>query len=129
MSPNVISREEMESRRIRACEMLARGIRRATVARTVGVSRTSATRWAKAVEGRADLRSRKASGRPCKLSPEQITKVVDLWWSRPRWTFVSFGAAIYEALDVAYSPDHVGRLVIRLGLRVKRPRKARLTGE
>jgi len=116
-------RKEMEERRLRGCALLADGNTQGDVARLLRVSRMTVWRWAAAVAEGADLRARKPSGRPSRLTPEQVLKLHSLWETRPKWTYAAFAAAIEQVLGVKYDADHVGRIAIRLGLRQKRVKK------
>lgn len=116
-------RKTMEERRMLGCGQLREGASQAHVARMCGVSRTTASRWAAAVAKGADLTARKPPGRPARLTAEQLRGLYALWESRGRWTAAAFGQAIRQTTGVTYDPDHVSRLIIRLGLRPKRGRK------
>jgi transposase len=94
----------------------------AAVARKMGVSRVSAGRWRARWHG-VGLRARKGSGRPCRLNGEQLRSLYALWETRDKWTTATFAEAIYAAVGVKYDRDHVGRMIIRLGLRPARARK------
>jgi putative transposase len=128
----VLTRDEMESRRLLAAQDLQTGISQSQVARKFGVSRTTASRWRRALNGRGveALRKRRASGRPNRLTPEQLRGVADLYRAGPReagfeadrWTTVRFAEAILVRFGVGYDPDHVGRIMHRLGLRARRER-------
>ena len=61
-----LSRDEMERRRLEAAEDLQKGITQARVARKFGVSRTTASRWYRILEGQGmeRLRKRKAVLKP-----------------------------------------------------------------
>jgi putative transposase len=116
-------RREMERRRLDGCAMLVSGTRQSVVARQCAVSRTTASRWAAAAERGADLRARKPPGRPARLTAEQLRQVHLLWETRGKWTGAEFAMAIAQSVGVAYHPDHVCRLMVRLGLRAKRDSK------
>ena len=62
----ILTRDEMESRRLMAAQDLQTGLSQSQVARKFGVSRTTASRWRRALSGRGveSLRKRRASGRP-----------------------------------------------------------------
>lgn len=117
----------MESRRLLAADELQRGLSQSQVARKFGVSRTTASRWHRALSGRGveALRKRRAPGRPSRLSAEQLRGVAEVYHAGPRaagietdrWTTASFALAIYARFGVRYDPDHVGRIMHRLGLR------------
>src|ERR1700729_1727371 len=122
-----LTRDEMESRRLLAADDLQRGLSQSQVARKFGVSRTTASRWHRALSGRGveALRKRRAPGRPSRLSGEQLRGVAEVYQAGPRsagmdtdrWTTARFAQAIYARFGVRYDPDHVGRIMHRLGLR------------
>jgi transposase len=129
---SVLTREEMEQRRYEAAAELQRGLPQSEVARKFGVSRTTASRWRRALDdsGVDGLRRRRATGRPSRLNAEQFSLLRDLYYAGPRaagfeadrWTTARFADAIYRRFGVRYDPDHTGRIIHRLGLR---PRVAR----
>src|SRR5690349_21074194 len=126
---NYLTRDEMERRRLAAAQDLLTGTSQARVARKFGVSRTTASRWQRALsgEGLDCLRKRRATGRPARLTPAQHEEVVQLYRSGPRefgfdadrWTTARLAEAIHLRFGVRYDPDHVGRLMHRLGLRTR----------
>jgi transposase len=117
----------MESRRLLAAQDLQRGLSQSQVARKFAVSRTTASRWCRALSGRGveALRKRRAPGRPSRLNAGQLGAVAELYRSGPRacgfetdrWTTARFAQAIFQHCGVRYDPDHVGRIMHRLGLR------------
>ena len=127
VAQGLLTRDEMESRRLLAAEELQRGLTQSQVARKFGVSRTTASRWNRALSGKGveALRKRRAPGRPCRLTADQITGVTELYRSGPRtagydtdrWTTARFAEAIFARFAIRYDPDHVGRIMHRLGLR------------
>ncbi len=130
----LLTRDEMESRRLLAAQELQRGLTQSQVARKFGVSRTTASRWNRALSGCGveALRKRRAPGRPSRLTPEQLAVVTEIYQAGPRaagfdadrWTTVRLGEAIHVRFGVRYDPDHVGRIIHRLGLRERqRPRQ------
>jgi len=130
----ILTRDEMESRRLLAAEDLQRGLSQSRVARKFGVSRTTASRWNRALSGRGleALRKRRAPGRPNRLNPEQLRGVAEIYrtgsraagFDADRWTTARFAEAIFARFGVRYDPDHVGRIMHRLGLRERaRPRR------
>jgi transposase len=126
----ILTRDEMESRRLLAAQDLQNGLSQSKVARKYGVSRTTASRWCRALSGRGveALRKRRAPGRPSRLNQTQLTEVADLFRSGPRaagfdsdrWTTTRFAEAIQMRFSIRYDPDHVGRIMHRLGLRERR---------
>jgi transposase len=126
----ILTRDEMESRRLMAAQDLQRGLSQSQVSRKFGVSRTTASRWHRAIHGRGveSLRKRRAPGRPCRLSTDQLAGVTQLYRGGPRaagydsdrWTTMRFADAIQVRFGIRYDPDHVGRIMHRLGLRERR---------
>ena len=124
-----LNRDEMERRRLEAAQQLLKGVSQARVARMYGVSRTTASRWHRALEGQnlERLRKRKAPGRPSRLSAAQRTEIAEIFARGPRssgfdsdrWTTARLAKAIEARFGIRYDPDHVGRLMHRLGLRTK----------
>ena len=126
----ILTRDEMESRRLMAAQDLQRGLSQSQVSRKFGVSRTTASRWHRALSGRGveSLRKRRAPGRPCRLTTQQLAEVAEFYRAGPRaagfdtdrWTTMRFAEAIYGRFGVKYDPDHAGRIMHRLGLRERR---------
>jgi transposase len=122
-----LTRDEMEGRRLEAAHELLNGVPQAAVARKFGVSRTTASRWNRALTGKGmeSLRKRRAPGRPCRLTAAQQEQVRELYAAGPRklgyesdrWTTLRLAQAIEMQFGVRYDPDHVGRIIQRLGLR------------
>jgi len=133
VAQGILTRDEMESRRLLAAQDLQGGLQQSQVARKYGVSRTTASRWHSAIHGYGvdALRKRRAPGRPSRLKPEQLELAAQLYQAGPRaagyasdrWTTARFAGAILGAFNVRYDPDHVGRIMHRLGLRARRQRK------
>ncbi|HUA57365.1 MAG TPA: helix-turn-helix domain-containing protein [Verrucomicrobiae bacterium] len=132
----ILTRDEMESRRLLAAQDLQRGLTQSQVARKFGVTRTTASRWCRALSGNGmeGLRKRRAPGRPSRLSADQLRAVSELYNSGPqscgfnvdRWTTARFAEAIQSRFGIRYDPDHVGRIMHRLGLRVRRKNRRRV---
>ncbi|MGA2115045.1 MAG: helix-turn-helix domain-containing protein [Bryobacteraceae bacterium] len=123
----ILTRDEMESRRLQAAQDLQNGFTQSEVARKFGVSRTTASRWGRTLHGSGveALRKRRAPGRPCRLSQPQLGRLAEVYQAGPRsagfdsdrWTTIRFALAIEARFGVHYDPDHVGRIINRLGLR------------
>src|SRR6202012_4720635 len=83
--------------------------------------------WHRALNGRGveALRKRRAPGRPSRLSAEQLKAVAEVYQAGATdagmvtdgWTTARFAPAIHARFGVRYDPDHVGRIMHRLGLR------------
>jgi len=104
-APSILTRDEMESRRLLAAQELQRGLSQSQVARKFGVSRTTASRWCRALNGKGveGLRKRRAPGRPSRLNAEQLRGVGEVYHAGPRaagfdtdvWTTARFADAIF----------------------------------
>jgi len=126
----VLSREEMETRRLAAADELLGGLTQSKVASKYGVSRTTASRWARALKnhGVEGLHKRRASGRPSRLHPDQLAQLREIYhegaiacgFESDRWTTSKLAMVIEQRLGVHYDQDHVGRLLHKLGLRTRR---------
>ena len=133
-APGILTRDEMESRRLLAAQDLQVGLSQSQIARKYGVSRTTASRWCRALRGRGveALHKRRATGRPCRLTPQQLEAAAWIYragalqagFETERWTTMRFAEAIFRGCGVRYDPDHAGRIMHRLGLRERRPRRS-----
>jgi transposase len=133
-----LNREEMEIRRLAAAQDLLNGCSQSLVARRFGVSRTTASRWHRSIviQGVDSLRKRRATGRPSRLTGDQIDSIRRMYlegavahgFSKDRWTTGKLAAAIEKRFGIRYDQDHVGRLMHKFGLRERRfvyaPRRA-----
>jgi len=134
VAESILTRDEMESRRLMAAQDLQTGSSQSEVARKFGVSRTTASRWNRALTGRGveALRKRRAPGRPSRLTAEQQAGVAEVFKAGPRaagfesdrWTTQRFADAILVRFGIRYDPDQVGRIMHRLGLRERKQRVA-----
>src|SRR6185503_727010 len=107
---SLLTRDEMESRRLMAAQDLQTGLSQSQVARKFGVSRTTASRWNRALSGKGveALRKRRAPGRPSRLNADQLTGVSDIYKAGPRaagfetdrWTTQRFAEAIFMRFGV-----------------------------
>jgi transposase len=126
----ILTRDEMESRRLMAASELQTGISQSQVARKFGVSRTTASRWNRALSGNGveALKKRRAPGRPSRLTADQLKILTEMYQAGPRaanfdtdrWTTARFAEGILVRFGVRYDPDHAGRIMHRLGLRERR---------
>src|ERR1017187_1227959 len=83
---SLLTRDEMESRRLLAAQDLQRGLSQSQVARKFGVSRTTASRWCRSLSGKGleSLRKRRAPGRPSRLTAEQLAGVREIYLAGSR---------------------------------------------
>ena len=129
-----LNREEMEQRRLQAVQDLLNGLSQSKVARKFSVSRTTASRWCRALstKGVDSLKRRKATGRPSRLTSEQLARIAEIYREKPiafgfpddHWTTARMATVIESQFGVHYDRDHVGRLLFKLGLRERRSRPA-----
>ena len=121
-----LSRDEMEQRRMEAAEDLLDGLSHSHVVAKFGVSRTTASRWHRALtaKGLESLRKGKATGRPSRLTSEQKAQIMNVFeqgasalgFADNRWTPTLLARIIEERFSVRYSLDHVTRLMAKLVL-------------
>ncbi|MGH9660428.1 MAG: helix-turn-helix domain-containing protein [Bryobacteraceae bacterium] len=126
----------METRRLEAAQDLLGGLTQSKVARKYGVSRTTASRWHRSLslKGAEGLRKRRATGRPCRLTKEQLARIPAIYaegavvhgFPDQRWTTARMASVIEARLGVHYDNDHVGRLMHKLGLRQPGRRRTRV---
>src|ERR1017187_114155 len=92
LAEGILTRDEMESRRLLAAQDLQRGLSQSQVARKFGVSRTTASRWCRSLSGRGveAWRGRAAPGRPSRLAADQLYARAELFRTGSR-------AAVFEA--------------------------------
>jgi putative transposase len=120
----------METRRLAAAKELLSGVTQSQVARRYGVSRTTASRWHRSIvhKGFEGLRRRRATGRPCRLTADQVEEIRRMYtsgarafgFSSERWTTAKLAEAIERRFGIRYDQDHVGRLLHKFGLRQRR---------
>ena len=125
-----LNREDMETRRLAAAKDLLNGSSQSLVARRYGVSRTTASRWHRSivVRGMDGMRKRRATGRPSRLTADQVDSIRRMYqegavahgFSTDRWTTGKFAVAIERRFGIRYDQDHVGRLMHKFGLRERR---------
>lgn len=127
----LMSRAQLETQRLAAAVDLLH-MRQADIARRYGVTRTTASRWARALRkgGPDALKLRKATGRPRLLTPEQLLMVREMYSamsSARRCTIAKLTEAIEERFGIHFAADHVGRILHeQLGFpRFQKPRVAR----
>jgi transposase len=131
-SESALSREEMERRRLAAAQQLLNGFSQSRVARLHGVSRTTVSRWHHSLvqKGVGSLARRRATGRPSRLTADQLSGIVRIFGDGPQahglanksWTTKRLATVIEAQFGVRYDEDHVGRLMHKLGLRTRRRR-------
>lgn len=118
-------------RRMRAVRWFEQGETQAAVARRLGVSRTTAMRWAHSweEEGREGLRAAGRAGRKPRLSAAQLEDVeavlhegpVAFGYTTEFWTLPRVAEVIERVTDTRYHPGHVWRVLRKLGWSRQKP--------
>jgi transposase len=118
---------------MRAAELLSKGMKPAEVARAVGSSRSSVTRWKAMMRGRgvAGLKAKPAPGRPPRLSKLQKRRLVRILLRGPSesgyptdlWTCPRVAEVIERAFGVHYNPSYVWQILRRLGWTCQKPER------
>ncbi len=121
----------LERRRMRAVRLFAQGETQAEVARLLGVSRTTAMRWARALkhEGKQGLRAAGRAGRKPRLSTEQLKDAEAVLFKGPVafgyptafWTLPRVAEVIERVTGIRYHPGHVWRVLRKLGWSRQKP--------
>ncbi|HEX8858353.1 MAG TPA: winged helix-turn-helix domain-containing protein [Actinomycetes bacterium] len=125
-------RQAFQDRRLQAAELFQQGIHQAEVARTLGVSRQTASRWQQRwqSDSAAGLASRGAPGRSPKLSDAQLEQVQQALLEGAKahgfdtnlWTLGRIAEVIWRTTGVRHHPAHVWRLLRhQLGWSLQRP--------
>jgi transposase len=122
---------ELESRRMRAAQLLRQGVPQAEVARQVGVHRQSVSRWAQQLEekGLRGLKQAGRAGRKPELNGEELLRIERqlkrgpkaLGYATELWTAARVARLIEEECGVRYHPGHVWRLLRQMGWSCQRP--------
>jgi transposase len=124
-------RVALEQRRMKAAQLLDRGLTEAEVARQVGVSRQSVSRWARTLvrTGRQGLRRTARAGRPPKLSEAKLRSVEHCLKQGPEhfgyttglWTLGRVAKLIEQQCGVRYDRSQVWRILRKLNWSCQRP--------
>jgi transposase len=123
--------DSLTKRRLKAARLFDQGHQPAVVARRLEVSRQSASRWHAAYrqQGADGLRGAGRAGRKPKLSPGQLQDLERglrqgpqrLGYDTPLWTAPRIADLIQGQTGVRFHPDHVYRLLQKLGWSCQRP--------
>jgi transposase len=113
-----------EWRRLRALQLKQQGWWQRDIAAALDASEVSVSRWLRRARdgGPEALRTRRAPGRPPKLTPAQKRLIPEFLWHGPEaygfagqvWTCARIAKVIEEEYGVPYHKDHVGRLLREL---------------
>jgi transposase len=110
---------ELERRRRQAVQAVKDGESQTTVARVLGVSRSTIFRWLKSDQSTDGLAAKPHPGPACRLSPEQHRELAALLlqgakahgWSTNLWTTARVAVLIERHFGIRYHHDHVGRML------------------
>ena len=130
------SPKQLEARRRRAVALLQAGWGVREVARRVGSSASSVTRWKAVVKrgGASALRAKPQPGRPARLSVRQRKRLLRMLlqgaeahgYGTDLWTLPRVAALIERAFGVRYHPAHVWKILRGSGWSPQKPeRRAR----
>lgn len=121
-----------EARRLRAWELRKKGWRPARIAEALGVTRGAVSQWFKRAdaEGVTGLYRRKAPGAKPRLRDEQLAQLPALLEQGAEahgfrgevWTCKRVAQVIERKFGVAYTQQHVGNLLRRIGWSRQKPR-------
>jgi transposase len=123
----------LEARRRRAVALLEDGLGVREVARKIGCSPTSVSRWQAEVQtGGADaLRAKPTPGRPPRLTTRQRTRLLNLLlkgataqgYSTDLWTLPRVAEIIARTFGVRYHPAHVWKILRGEGWSCQKPER------
>jgi transposase len=130
------SAAELEQRRRQAVRLLEQGMKPAHVARAVGTSRASVTRWRQAYEeqGGSALKAKPHPGKPARLTASQRKRLATLLkrgacrngYATELWTLRRVAELIERHFGVSYHPGHVWYVLRSMGFSSQKPeRRAR----
>ncbi|HSV98823.1 MAG TPA: winged helix-turn-helix domain-containing protein [Sedimentisphaerales bacterium] len=125
--------DELENRRKKATQLFRKGKRQADVARQLGVSRQSVSRWFEAWKQRGARAWRRAGspGRNCRLTDAQQKGVERALLMGAQangfhsnlWTLSRVARVIERQTGVRYHPGHVWRVLQKMRWSLQRPAK------
>jgi transposase len=121
-----------EARRWRALDLSRRGWKQVDIAEALGVTPGAVSQWLSRAAnegGKRALRNRPIPGRPSRLTSEQLHSLAALLDRSPSsfgfhgevWTTKRIATLIKREFKVQYHPDHISRLVRKLGFSQQKP--------
>ena len=123
----------LEARRRRAVALLDMGLGVREVARQIGCSPASVSRWQTEVRSRGPdgLRAKPAPGRPRRLTQRQRARVLTLLlqgatahvFSTDLWTLTRVATVIARTCGVTYHPAHVWKILRGEGWSCQKPER------
>jgi len=125
--------QQLEKRRLQAIKLLKEGKKPAVVARWLGASKSSVSRWREIYqrEGKDGLRPKPIPGRPPRLSNAQKAKLAGWLLRNPLaygyktdiWTLKRVARLIEDRLHVRYNPNYVWQLLTGMDWSCQKPEK------
>jgi transposase len=127
------SAAQLEARRRRAAALLRKGLGVREVARMVGSSPSSVSRWKEAMHkgGSQALAAKAQPGRPARLSVQQKERLVGLLLQGPQahghasqlWTLPRVAQLIEREFGISYHPAHVWKILRACGWSAQKPQR------
>ena len=120
----------LEQRRLKGARLLKKGMPQAEVARRCGVSRQTASAWARLLKARgSEAMKRQPLGRPRHLSDAQraefskalLEGALAQGFATELWTLPRVAKLLNERFGVRYSTGHMWHLLRRLGFSCQKP--------
>ncbi len=125
--------EQLEKRRRQAIRLLKTGKSLSAVARWIGASKSSVSRWQQAhrKNGFKALRPKEIPGRPARLSAREKGVLARLLLKGPLkagyatdlWTLKRITEVIWKRFRIRYHPNHVWRILGQLGWSCQKPER------
>jgi transposase len=111
--------------------MAAAGAKRGQICDELDIAPSTAWRWIKLHREQGDSVIDKTVGRRSKLSQGQIDAIVDKLllgpeangYETPLWTMARMADLIFKTTGVAYTTNHIGTLMSRLGWSCQKPER------
>uniref|UniRef100_UPI0025BF80B3 winged helix-turn-helix domain-containing protein n=1 Tax=Deinococcus sp. TaxID=47478 RepID=UPI0025BF80B3 len=122
--PRLLTRQQMEERRLAALPFLTDSTLSSTVlAQRFGVAPTAIRHWRQRLQHGESLEATRSTGRPTFLTDEQVAELMDIIRAGPdlqqypdgRWTTARIRDLIGGKYGVWYHRDWVGKLLVRWG--------------
>lgn len=130
--PKVLTREQMQQRRMEGGRLLQQGrLSQAEIGRQLGVSRMAVSQWAQRMKakGLRGLWSHKSPGRPSRLGRDQRRGLLRILkrgalaagFRTDRWTLARIQEVIEREFGIRYQLNYVGELLHRWDWSVQQP--------
>jgi transposase len=123
--------DALQKRRMRAANMLRRGVPQAEVARRVGVTAAAVCKWNRVLEAKGQTGLRKAgrAGRKPKLDASKLARLRErlkagalaAGYGTDLWTLKRVGQLIEQQCGVRYCESGVWHVLTHLGFSCQRP--------